>query len=53
MIFSLGFMIVAATTIIASNFADSLKEFIFIYIFGFISLNMGIYSKFTEKDGTG
>ena len=43
----------AANFILSDGTADALKEFAFIYVFGYFSLFYQLFAKFTEIDGTG
>ena len=43
----------AANFILSDEVADALKEFAFVYVFGYFSLFYELFAKFTEIDGTG
>ena len=44
---------IASTLIVSQTTPEKLKEFAFIYVFGYFSLFYELLAKFTEIDGTG
>ena len=43
----------AVKFILSSTTAETVKEFAFIYVFGYFSMFYELFAKFTEIDGTG